>query len=258
MLVFAAWSVFPIYWMFTMSLKNGPDALAMPPKWLFTPTFGNFQAVLADADFERFFLNSLLTCAGATAVALMVGTPAAYVLARFSFKGRKSFDFWILSTRMGPAVATLIPFFLLFRAVRLLDSIIGLITVYLSLNLPLVIWMMKSFFLDVPKELEEAAMVDGCGYWGAFLRTVLPVTLTGMAATAILSFLFSWNEFMFALVLTGPKAKTAPVALYNFVSYQEINWTQLSAAGGILLIPVLIFVIIVQRDLVRGMTMGIH
>jgi multiple sugar transport system permease protein len=258
LLVFALWSLFPIYWMFTMSLKRGPDALAMPPAWIFTPTLENYQGVLADAAFGKFFLNSLLTCAGATATAIIIGTPAAYVLARFTFKGRKSFDFWILSTRMGPAVSILIPFFLLFRSMRLLDSIIGLIIVYLSLNLPLVIWMMKSFFLDVPREIEEAAMVDGCSYWGAFFRTVLPVTVTGVAATAILSFLFAWNEFMFALVLTGPKAKTAPVALYNFVSYQEINWTQLSAAGGILLIPVLIFVILVQRDLVRGMTMGIH
>jgi multiple sugar transport system permease protein len=258
LVLFAAWSLFPIFWMLTMSLKSGPDALAMPPKWLFIPTLANFKSVLADADFERFFMNSLMTCAGGTLAALVIGTPAAYVLARFDFKGRKTFDFWILSTRMGPAVATLIPFFLLFRAVHLLDSIVGLIIVYLSINLPLVVWMMKSYFLDVPKELEEAAMVDGCGYWTAFFRIVLPVTLTGAAATSILSFLFSWNVFMFALVLTGSKAKTAPVALYNFVSYQEINWTQLSAAGAILLIPVLIFVILVQRDLVRGMTMGIR
>lgn len=230
----------------------------MPPRWIFTPTLHAFKAVLQDAEFSRYFLNSLIVVVAATVVALLLGTPAAYVLARFPFRGRNQFDFWILSTRMAPAVATLIPFFLLFRAVGMLDSIAGLVIVYLSLNLPLVIWMMKSFFLDVPAELEEAAMVDGCGYFTAFTRVILPVTITGIAAAGILSFLFTWNEFMFALVLTGPVAKTAPVALYNFVSYTEINWTQLSAAGTILVIPVIIFVAVVQRDLVRGMTMGIH
>ena len=188
----------------------------------------------------------------------MVGIPAAYVLARFQFKGRQSFDFWILSTRMGPAVATLIPFFLLFRAVRLLDSVVGLIIVYLSINLPLVIWMMKSFFLDVPQELEEAAMVDGCGYWGAFLKTVLPVTLTGIAATAILSFLFTWNEFMFALVLTGPKPRRLRSRCTTSSRTRKSTGRSCRQPGTILLVPVLIFVILVQRDLVRGMTMGIR
>lgn len=256
--VFAIWSIFPIFWMLTMSLKSKMDALAMPPKWLFTPTFEAYKIVLQDTEFPRYFLNSIVVVAAATFLALLLGTPAAYVLARFPFRGRNQFDFWVLSTRMAPAVAILIPFFLLFRAIHLLDSIVGLVVVYLSLNLPLVIWMMKSFFLDVPPELEEAAMMDGCGHFSAFTRVILPITITGIAAAGILSFLFTWNEFMFALVLTGPEAKTAPVALYNFVSYQEVNWTQLSAAGSILVVPVIIFVVIVQRNLVRGMTMGIH
>ena len=157
---------------------------------------------------------------------------------------------------MAPPFGVLIPFYLMFSRMGLLDRRISLVIVYMVFNLPFVVWMMRSFFSELPLELEESAMVDGCTRWGAFARIALPLALPGLAATMIFCVIMSWNEFLFALLLTGTQAKTAPVALYGFVTFREVLWGPLFAAGTIITAPVLVFTLLAQKHLVRGLTMG--
>jgi len=182
--------------------------------------------------------------------------PTAYVLARHHFKGRADYDFWILSTRMAPPVAMLIPFFILYRGLNLQDTHLGLIVAHVAQNLAIIIWVMKGFFGDLPAELEEASLVDGGGPWQAFRSIMLPLALPGIGATAILAFLFSWNEFLFALVLTNNDARTAPVGLQAFIGYQEVQWGALSASATVMLLPVVVVLVLFQRQIVRGLTFG--
>lgn len=253
---FALWTLFPIYWIGKTSLQRPVDAIASPPVWLFVPTFANYAKVLGDRAVLGYFVNSTIVGLGATAIGLLFGLPTAYVLARFAFRGRADYDFWVLSTRMTPPVAMLIPFFIMYQRLGLQNTHLGLMLIHVSITLAVVIWVMKGFFADLPRELEEAALIDGCGYWQAFRHIVLPLALPGVAATAILCFLFSWNEFLFALVLGGRNVRTVPVGLYTFVGYQEVRWAELSAAAIVMLVPVLAFVLIFQRQLIRGLTLG--
>jgi multiple sugar transport system permease protein len=256
LVAFALWSAFPIYWIATMSLKRAVDAIAYPPTWLFTPTLANYRTILAEGEVIAFFRNSLIVGLGATALALLVGVPTAYVLARHEFKGRADYDFWVLSTRMAPPVATLVPFFIMYRELGLYDTHVGLIVAHVAQNLAIVIWVMKGFFADLPAELEEAGLVDGGGHWQAFRTIMLPLALPGIAATGILAFLFSWNEFLFALVLTDQAARTAPVGLQGFIGYQEVEWGRLSAAATVMLVPVMLLLLLFQRRIIRGLTFG--
>lgn len=254
--LFALWCLFPIYWLINTSLKTARGATSRPPTFLFTPILDNFRKVAADPAVWGYFVDSTIVGLGATAAALAIGVPAAYVLARFPFRGSADFGFWILTTRMTPPVAMLIPFFVMYNRAGILDTHLGLIIAHVGLNLSIVVWLMRGFFEDLPRELEEAARLDGCGYLGAFLRVMLPLALPGIAAVAILSFLFSWNEFLFALVLGGSAVRTVPVGLYAFVGYQQILWGELSASATLMLAPVLAFVVLFQRQLVRGLTLG--
>jgi multiple sugar transport system permease protein len=256
LLLFGVWTLFPIYWIVGMSLKRPVDVMADPPLFWFWPTVENYRQVLTEGEILGFFRNSLIVGLGATALGLAVGVPTAYVLARHDFKGRRDYDFWILSTRMAPPVAMLIPFFVLYRTVGLQDTHIGLIIAHVAQNLAIVIWVMKGFFGDLPAELEEAGLVDGGGLFATFGRIMLPLALPGIGATAVLSFLFSWNEFLFALVLTSNKARTAPVGLQTFIGYQEVNWGALSASATVMLIPVFVILVLFQRQIVRGLTFG--
>lgn len=239
-----------------MSLKRKVDALAMPPKWIFQPILDNYVEVFALQRFTQFYVNSLVVGFASVALVLIIGVPASYTLSRISFKGKKNVDFWILTTRMAPPIGVLIPFFLIFRTLNLLDTKIALIAMHVAINLPFAIWIMKGFFAEVPKEIEEASLIDGCSYWKSFLRITLPLVLPGVAATAIIVFLLSWNELLFAVTLTGLQSKTAPVALYNFVSYEEISWGPLSASAIVALVPVILFIILLQKQLIRGLTFG--
>jgi len=254
--LFVGWSAFPIFWMISMSLKTKVDAFAMPPQWIFRPTIVNFFRAVTSRGFVAFYLNSVLIGLISTAVVLAVTVPSAYTLSRIEFARKKDLDFWILTTRMAPPVGILIPYFLIFRRLGLVDTRISIIVMHVALNLPLSVWVLKGFFKEVPSELEEAAFVDGSGRWGAFLRVILPLTAPGIGATAILCFILSWNELMFALTLSSTQSKTAPVALYNFIAYLEIHWGPLMAAATLVLLPVLVFFIIVQQQLVKGLTFG--
>jgi multiple sugar transport system permease protein len=245
--------LFPIVWLAQMSLRPDQDILGY--NWLFTPTLEHYGS-LVQSKFLRYFLNSVVSSCLSTAVALLVGTPAAYVLSRWRFRGHRNVAMWILSTRMAPQIAFTIPFFLFFRRVGLSDTVWGLALIYLTFNLALVIWMMRSFFDAVPRALEEAAWLDGCGIWTAFLRVTLPLTAPGLAATAVLCFIFSWNDFFYALILTRTNAMTAPVAIVNFMQYEGWEWGKMAAGGTLVMLPVLLFTVLVRRWLVSGLMAG--
>ena len=248
--------LFPIIMIVVTSLKTRVDAMAMPPVWIFKPTFANYTEIFSMYDFALYFKNSIIAASVSTLVAVVLGAPAAYVLARYKFRAKENLAFWILSQRMTPAIAAIIPLFILLRTVSLLDTLVGLIIVYTTFNLPFLIWMMRGFFEDLPIELEESAMVDGCSRYGAFFRISLVLAAPGLAAAAIFTFLFTWNEFLFALILTGTRARTMPVAVQLFMRETGIDWTHMCAAAVVMMIPMLIFTMFIQRYLVRGLTFG--
>ncbi len=245
--------LFPFAWMVQMSFRTSDDIFG--DQLLFSPTLENYQA-LWTGNFPGSFANSIAAGAISTALALLVCVPAAYALSRWRFRGRRAVALWILATRMAPPIAFTIPFFLAYRYLDLLDSVAGLVVIYLTFNLALVVWMMQAFFETVPRSLEEAAWIDGCGVWRAFTRIALPLTAPGLAATAVLCFIFSWNDFFYALILTRTRAMTAPVAIVNFMQYEGWEWGKIAAGGTLVMLPVVVFTFFVRRYLVRGLTAG--
>ncbi|QQO10170.1 carbohydrate ABC transporter permease [Breznakiella homolactica] len=256
--VFVFIYLFPLIWTILLSFKTQVDALSYPPKFFSKLTAQNYYEVWNNSNFLQYCLNSIIIAVSATVIGLLLGTPAAYILSRrqYSPKGSKFLLFGVLSTRVVPQITFMIPFFIFFRRLRLIDTHISIIIMHLTIILGFGIWMMRSYFQDIPFELEESALIDGCSYFGAFRRIVLPLAGPGLATTAIFSFNYSWNEFLYALILTGIKTKTVPLGVYNWVSYEEINWGGLTATAVLALVPILIFYSIVQKGLVRGMTMG--
>jgi multiple sugar transport system permease protein len=204
----------------------------------------------------RYFLNSLIVSSGTTVLSLAVGCLAAYSLARFRFRAKRYMLLSILFVRMVPAVVLVIPIYTLWRSLGLLDTQQGLILAYLSFNLPFVIWMMRGFFVDIPVEIEEAALIDGCSRLSALVRVILPLAAPGIAATSIFALLLGWNEFLFAVLLTADRAKTLTPAILNYVTDRAILWGNLYAAASIVLLPVLVFSLAVQKHLARGLTGG--
>ena len=243
----------PLLWMLQLSFRPGDDVVARG--MLFRPTIENYTA-LWKGHFPASFINSLVTSGVSTALALLAGVPAAYVLSRWRFRARGRVALWVLATRMAPPIAFTIPFFLAFRALGLMDTRTGLILIYLTFNLALVIWTMRSFFDGVPRSLEEAAYIDGCGVWATFVRIVLPLSAPGLAATGILCFILSWNDFFFALILTRTNAMTSPVAIVNFMQYEGWEWGKIAAGGTLVMLPVVAFTIVVRAYLVRGLMAG--
>jgi multiple sugar transport system permease protein len=248
--------LFPPVVLFLTSIKTDIDALSFPPKWIFDPTLKNYTAILKTSPLVRFALNSLIVASLNTVLCLIVGSMAAYGLARFKFKGADNVAFWILSIRMMPPVAAIIPIYILMKKLGLLDTPWCLVITYLTFNLPFVVWMMKGFFEEIPREIEESALIDGCSDFAIFFRIALPLVAPGLAATAVLVFIFSWNEFLFALILTGTKAVTFPVGIIGYMKETGINWGYMTAGGVLALIPVIVFMILVQKHLVKGLTLG--
>ena len=245
--------LFPFLWLLQMSFRNNDDIFGY--QLLFTPTLENYKA-LWTGNFPGSFWVSVVTSTTSTVLSLLLGVPAAYVLSRWRMRGRQQIALWILATRMAPPIAFTIPFFLAYRFLGLIDTIPGLIIIYLTFNLALVIWMMRTFFEGVPRQLEEAAWIDGCSVWGAFVRIALPLAAPGLAATAVLCFILSWNDFFYALILTRTQAMTAPVAIVNFMQYEGWEWGKIAAAGVLVMLPVVIFTAVVRNYLVRGLTAG--
>ena len=261
MLVLALVSaIAPVYWMITISLKTELDQFAVPPKWFwFTPTLNHYYDAFVTRSFGQYLITSAIVAVVSTFCALVIGTLAAYALTRFRlpYNLDRRLSLWILSTRMFPAIVTAVPLFLMLRDLRLLNTKASLIIVYTAFNLPFVVWMMRGFFAEVPRDLEEAALVDGDSRLGALFRVVLPLVTPGLAATAVFCLIVSWNEFLFALVLTQTDASmTLPVGIAGRVTQFEIKWGVMSAAAVVAMMPIMIFALAMQRYLVRGLSLG--
>ncbi len=256
MLVVITFCVFPFYWMVTTSLKTQVLALESPPVWLFTPTFSNYVTVLFEDGVLRTLINSLIVASSTTILAVLLGLPAAYALARFEFRGKKDLWFWFITNRMISPIVLALPFFLIARNLGMLDSRITLILIYLTFNLPIVIWICTDQFRAIPFELDEAALLEGASQWRIFRSICLPLAMPGVAVSSIFSFIFSWNELMFALVLTRSNAKTAPAMAVSFMEGYNLPYGKIMATSTLIVVPVLIFALIASKHLVRGLTMG--
>ena len=250
----------PLYWLLTIALKREVDQFASPPLWFgFSPTLEHFREAFVVKPFGPYLWNSVIVAGTSTLLALLLGVPAAYSLARFRWPDGSAakLGYWILSNRFLPPIVTIVPLFLMMRAAGLLDSPIALIIVYTGFNLPFVVWMMKSFFEEIPSELEEAAQVDGDSRLGAMIRVTLPLVRPGLAATAIFCLIVAWNEFLFALVLTQTEVSmTLPIGIASQVTQYEIRWGVMSAAGAVAMLPILVVSIFLQKYLVRGLSLG--
>jgi multiple sugar transport system permease protein len=257
--LFVGFGLFPLYMMITTSLKTDQQAFAWPPVWLFEPTFHSYYNALfvfGGRSVDTYLINSLVVTLVSSALAVFLGAMAAYGLARFRFRGNRDIAFYILSTRFAPPVGFIVPIYLMVARSGLLDSQVALIIVYTSMNLSFVTWIMRGFFVEIPAEIEEAALVDGYTRWQIFLRVALPLVRPGLAATGILSAIFSWNEFLFASILAPGDAATIPVYLSAFSASMNIDWGEYMAVGTMAVMPIMIFTLVLQRHLVRGLTFG--
>lgn len=278
LLIIVCLFAFPTFWVFMTSFKTPREYYAMPPAflpaqfqifhykkafapWTVNPTemATNFWVEESAGRVESVtpqIINSLVITFGSVLLSLAVGAPAAYSISRYHFKGSKDLSFWVLSTRMMPPIVTAVPLYWVMRSVGLAGTHIGLIVVYVMINLPFVVWMMKGFFDDIPIEIEEAARIDGCGAMALFLRIILPLAIGGIVATALFCVFLSWNEFLFAVILTDKDSQTLPVALSLFRQDRGILWGQMSAVIVVATLPILLITLFLQRQVVRGLTAG--
>ncbi len=252
--------IFPVIWIISTSIKNPIDIFTIPPE-LVPPnmTFDHYSILFNELGFLEYIRNSIIVTVSTVIVSLSIGMLAAYSLARFKLPHNLNYQisFWVLSTRMFPPIVTIIPLFSMLRLFHLINSRTGLIIAYTAFNLPFAVWMMRGFFAEIPKELEDAAMVDGYSRMGAFWNIIIPIARPGIIATAIFILIMSWNEFLFALILAQTKVSaTLPIGVASNVTQYQILWGRLSASGVIAMAPVLIFAFLVQKHLVRGMSMG--
>lgn len=249
-------SLFPIYFALTMSLKQTRDAFAMPPKWIFTPTLEHHYYIWMETPFPRYLINSLIITTGAVLLSIPLGCMAAYYLARYRSRPIQVLLVTLLAVRMFPRMLLIIPFFLLARALEIYDTHVLIILIIVAFNQPFAIWLMRGFFIDVPREISEMAMIDGCSSFGAFVRVVLPVVRPGVFSSALFTFLFAYNEFLYCLILTGNNAKPLSVAIAQFGA-ESIEYWSWSAAGAVgILAPIVIFISIMQRHFIKGLTFG--
>jgi multiple sugar transport system permease protein len=255
-LVAVVLSIFPIAFLLITSFKPPQLTFAIPPVWIFSPTLQNYFDVFAGGTFTKYFVNSLLVASITTTIALILGSFAGFGFARFKFRGSTTLRLASLIPQMLPPITIIVPLYVLFNSMKLIDTIWALVISYLTFSIPLAIWMMTGFFADVPHELEESAMIDGCTRLGALFRVSLPIVAPGLAATAILSFIYCWNEFLYAVILTGRDARTLPVTITSFMTNKAILWGRIAASGSLVLVPVLIFALLAQRYLVRGLSRG--
>lgn len=259
---FLIFAVFPIVWVILTSIKEPADCFVIPPKWFFKPTLESYRQLFLNGfasmgiDMWKNFVNSTIIAISSTLLTMVVSCSAAYGLSRFSFPGKKLIAIGIIGTRMLPPVATMIPFFLLIHSLNLLDTKLALIMVYTALNIPLTTWMLRGFFDEVPKELDEAAMVDGCSRKKILWGILVPLIMPGLVATSVFSFLLCWNEFSLALVLAIRNSKTLPLIVTSFITDEGIFWGPMSAAATIILLPPAFFVLLTHKKMGKGLTMG--
>ncbi len=246
---------FPFLWIILTSLKSRLEINNPVPIFIFKPSLQNYHDAFQKSDFGKNFLDSIIVSFGSLLLSLLLGIPAAYGIGRYQVGGER-FSSWILSTRMIPPVTVALPFYILYRDFKLLDTHLGLIFSYTLFNLSYVVWMMAGFVREIPKELDEAAMLDGCNTWQTLGRIILPAIGPGLVATSIFSLIISWNEFLMALILTSIDVRTLPVAIATFVTDREILWGQMCAAGVLAIIPIIVFTMIIQNQLIHGLTLG--
>ncbi len=259
------WTVFPIAWMLITSFKPADDVMVSPPKFLFEPTLDNYIYALNKANFLMFIQNTVFVATLSTVIVIVLSALAAYSFARYNVGGGNIL-FFILTTKMLPAIAVVLPYFLIFRDIG--DSGVGqalgigldrpgaLVVSYTMFNLPFAIWLMVSFFQDIPREVEDSARLDGYNRLQVLMRVVLPLAAPGIAVTAIFCLIFSWNEFLFAYILTRDTARTITVGVESFFTLRGILWGPVAAAATISVVPMLAFVLVLQRYMVRGLTFG--
>jgi len=267
-------TLFPVVWLLVSSLKEPAQVFAMPPQWIFMPTLHNYEVALGltipteletvtetsagtgMSPFPKFLFNTFVVAIGTTVLALSLGSAAAYALTRFYPRWRNGILMGVMVTRLVPPIVLIIPIYILWRNFDLLDTHVGLILAYLTFALPFVIWMMRGFLLDIPIELEEAAMIDGASRLQALVRVVLPLAAPGLAATAIFVILLAWNDFFYALILTSGNARTVTPYIGGFITDKAILWGRLYASSAIIMLPVLVFGLAVQKQLAHGLTGG--
>jgi multiple sugar transport system permease protein len=239
--------------MLSSSFKTQVDIIAWPPKLIFSPTLHNYQKVFGEQDFLKYFKNSTIIGVLSVGFSLVLGLPAAYSISRFA---QQKLAVFILLARLMPGISFLMPWYIVFSRLGLMDSYVALVLSHMLIALPIVVWIMTSYFNTIPRELEESAMVDGATRQYAFWTVVLPLSGPGIITATTLSFIFSWNNFMFSQVLSMEKTKTLPIAVYNFVSYAEVDWGGVMAAAVAIMAPAIVLTMIFQKYVVKGLTMG--
>jgi multiple sugar transport system permease protein len=246
--------LFPIYWLITTSFKNPKDIWVSPLKWVFTPTLMNYLDVTKSVLLP--FVNSAVITCSAIGIAFCIGLPCAYALGRFPLKKKDSIAVNFLSQFMLPPMALIVAFYIFFNALRLVGTRLALVLGYVTFDLPLVVWLMKDYFEGIPKDIDEAAMVDGCSPLGSFFRISLPLAKPGIMVAGIMCFIFTWNEYFYAVILTSRKSQTLPLLLGLYYRQYDVAWGSIAALGVITIAPVVLFGILIQRRLVRGLTLG--
>ena len=254
LILYALFALFPLVWMLILSFK--PDSQMFTTTFIFTPTLENFRAVFAESDFLRTLWNNLVVSVLAVALSLIVGVPAAYALGRFDFKGKEDIAFVFLSFKFAPEILVIIPLYLIYQQLHLIDSIVGLVWVYQLISLPLLIWILHGYFEDLSKDMEAAAQLDGYSWWQVFFKMLLPLVKPGLVAAGLLCFIFCWNSFTFALVLGGGNAQTSTVSMTRFLASDTVHYGWVAAAALISALPEIILALLIQKHLVRGLSFG--
>ena len=255
-LLVSVWA-FPVLWALLTSFKTERDVLAYPPVLFFTPTLANYREVLfGPASILPNLWSSLVVTCAATALTMAFAIPAAYALARLRYPFKRASGFYVLVTQMLPPVGLVIPYYLALQRLGGLDTYSGMVTIYLTFSLPFAIWLMVSYFEDVPYEMEEAALLDHAGRWGALWHVILPQVRGGIAVTTVFVFLNAWNEFMFAVVLGGNKVRPVTVAMFNFISVEQTQWAKVAAGAMVAMAPVILLGLLAQKHIVKGLTVG--
>lgn len=256
LVAFTVVNLTPVIWAFLTSLKQPVDAFTIPPTLIFDPTLEFHYEIWIERGFWSFFINSAIIATSVVLISVPIGTMAAYALSRVRTTRTRSILLGLLAIRMFPFMLLVIPFFVMASYLDLVDTYIAMIAAVVALNQPFTIWLMRSFMVDIPTELDEAARIDGCNSWQVFTRVIVPVAKPGLVVTSLFSLLLAYNEFLFALVLTGSRTKTLPVAIAEYGG-EDISYWSLSAAGAIgITLPILIVMLFAQRHLIRGMTFG--
>lgn len=254
--IYLLFVIFPIIWIALLSLKSEVQAFANPPLFIFKPYFMNYYNLFIEENFGKYLFNSIFVATLSSIICLLIGAPTAFALSRNQNKVNRGILIWVLISRMAPAMTYVIPFFVVFSYFKMIDTYFGLILAYSVLNLPLVIWLMRSFFLELPSETLEAAKIDGASIFQIFRKIAIPLASPGIVSTGIITFVVAWNEFIFALVLTRRHAVTAQIGIGNLQKFEGTEWGQMAAGAIVLILPAMIIAFFISKYFVQGLTSG--